>query len=315
MAQIPFKKKQNSSAGVFSKFKKGLSKTRDLLFTDVDELLSGRKKIDTDFLETLEEKMVMADLGMDITMELMENISKKAGSLSSVDELKTVLKQEMLSLLPQVSLEENKEKTITPRVIMVAGVNGTGKTTTLGKLAFKYTSQGKKVLIAAADTFRAAAIEQVDFWAQKANASLVKHREGADPAAVAFDAVDASLARKMDIVLIDTAGRLHTQKNLMEELKKIKRSCQKRLPGAPHDVLLTIDATTGQNALSQTDLFHEAIGVTALALTKLDGTAKGGIVVSIARNTNIPIQYIGVGEDIEDLESFDAELFIDALFG
>lgn len=300
---------------MFSKLKKGLSKTRDLLLTDVDELFSGRKKIDEDFFETLEEKMVMSDLGMDITMELMENISKKAGSLSSAEALKAVLKQEMLALLPQVSLQENCEKTIKPRVIMVAGVNGTGKTTTLGKLAFKYTSQGKKVLIAAADTFRAAAIEQVEIWAQKANASLVKHREGADPAAVAFDAVEASIARKMDIVLIDTAGRLHTQKNLMEELKKIKRSCQKRLPGAPHDVLLTIDATTGQNALSQTALFHEAIGVTALALTKLDGTAKGGIVVSIARNTNIPIQYIGVGEGIEDLESFNAELFIDALFG
>ncbi|MFO7883693.1 MAG: signal recognition particle-docking protein FtsY [Desulfobacteraceae bacterium] len=315
MAQTPFNKKHNSSVGVFSKLKKGLSKTRDLLLTDVDELFSGRKKIDEDFFETLEEKMVMSDLGMDITMELMENISKKAGSLSSAEALKAVLKQEMLALLPQVSLQENCEKTIKPRVIMVAGVNGTGKTTTLGKLAFKYTSQGKKVLIAAADTFRAAAIEQVEIWAQKANASLVKHREGADPAAVAFDAVEASIARKMDIVLIDTAGRLHTQKNLMEELKKIKRSCQKRLPGAPHDVLLTIDATTGQNALSQTALFHEAIGVTALALTKLDGTAKGGIVVSIARNTNIPIQYIGVGEGIEDLESFNAELFIDALFG
>ncbi len=197
---------------------------------------------------------------------------------------------------------------------MVVGVNGTGKTTTLGKLALKYVSQGKKVLIAAADTFRAAGIEQVEIWAKRANASIVKHKAGADPAAVAFDGVEAGIARGMDIVLIDTAGRLHTQKNLMEELKKIKRSVSKRLPGAPHEVLMVLDATTGQNALSQANIFHEAVEITALALTKLDGTAKGGIVAAVAKNMNVPLKYIGVGEGIDDLQDFDPELFINALF-
>jgi fused signal recognition particle receptor len=197
---------------------------------------------------------------------------------------------------------------------MVVGVNGTGKTTTLGKLAMKFTSQGKKVLIAAADTFRAAAIEQVEIWASRSSASIVKHKEGADPAAVAYDSVEAALARDIDIVLIDTAGRLHTQKNLMEELKKIKRSIDKKMPGAPHEVLMVLDATTGQNAISQANLFNEAVNITQIALTKLDGTAKGGIVAAIASTMKLPIKYIGVGEQIDDLQTFDPTLFINALF-
>jgi len=303
-----------NNGNVFSKLKKGLSKTREILFTDINRLFTAGRTIDEDLLEELEEILVMSDLGIGITMDIMESISKQAKKLSSADELKLVLKEKLRSLFP-VQMETPEQSVIAkPRVIMVVGVNGTGKTTTLGKLAMKYSSQGKKVLIAAADTFRAAAIEQVEIWAQRAGVSIVKHREGADPAAVAYDGVEASIARGIDILLIDTAGRLHTQKNLMEELKKIKRSIGKRYPGAPHEVLMVLDATTGQNALSQAQLFNDAVEITALALTKLDGTAKGGIVVSIANSMNLPLKFIGVGEGIEDLQDFDAELFINALF-
>jgi fused signal recognition particle receptor len=197
---------------------------------------------------------------------------------------------------------------------MIVGVNGTGKTTTIGKLAARATASGKKVLIGAADTFRAAAIEQMTIWAERANADIVKHREMADPAAVAFDAVEAAQARGADLVLIDTAGRLHTKVNLMEELKKIKRTISKKIPDAPHEILLILDATTGQNALSQAELFNDALGVTGLALTKLDGTAKGGIVISICNALKIPLKYIGIGEKVEDLQKFDAAEFVDALF-
>ena len=197
---------------------------------------------------------------------------------------------------------------------MVVGVNGVGKTTTIGKLAAKYAASGKKVLIAAADTFRAAAVEQLGIWAERAGADIVKHKENADPAAVAFDAVDAAVARDSDIVLIDTAGRLHTRVNLMEELKKIKRTISKRIPDAPHEILLILDATTGQNALSQANLFHDALGITGIALTKLDGTAKGGIVISICNALNVPLGYVGVGETIEDLQEFDPRQFVNALF-
>jgi fused signal recognition particle receptor len=197
---------------------------------------------------------------------------------------------------------------------MVVGVNGVGKTTTIGKLAAKSTGSGKKVLIAAADTFRAAAIEQLMIWSERARAEIVKHKEGADPAAVAYDALEAAEARSMDVVLVDTAGRLHTRVNLMEELKKMKRIISRKIPGAPHEILLVLDATTGQNALAQARIFHDALGVTALAVTKLDGTAKGGIVVSICDTLNIPLKYIGVGETIEDLQDFDPKQFVNALF-
>lgn len=308
----PEKKEQNT--GLFSKLKTGLSKTRQVLTTDINDLFVTSKAIDDALFEELEEVLVTSDLGIDITMEMMEKIQKKAKKLTTADQLKQVLKEELIGLFPK-DLETNKDTSITkPHIIMVVGVNGTGKTTTLGKLAMKFSSQGKKVLIAAADTFRAAAIEQVEIWANRSNASIVKHKEGADPAAVAYDSVEASLARDVDIVLIDTAGRLHTQKNLMEELKKIKRSINKKLPGAPHDVLMVLDATTGQNAISQANLFNEAVGLTQIALTKLDGTAKGGIVASIANSMKLPIKYIGVGEQIEDLQEFDSTLFINALF-
>ena len=312
-------KKNKPGTGIFSRLKSGLSKTRQVLTTDINELFVSSKAIDEDLFEELEELLITSDLGIEITMKMMESIKKKARKLSHADELKQVLKEELIRLFPDNSgsdhLHTTQGKPFTkPHVIMVVGVNGTGKTTTLGKLAMKFTSQGKKVLIAAADTFRAAAIEQVEIWANRANASIVKHKEGADPAAVAYDGVEASLARNIDIVLIDTAGRLHTQKNLMEELKKIKRSINKKLPGAPHEVLMVLDATTGQNAISQATLFNEAVGLTQIALTKLDGTAKGGIVAAIASTMKLPIKYIGVGEQIEDLQDFDSKLFINALF-
>ncbi|MBF0235038.1 MAG: signal recognition particle-docking protein FtsY [Desulfamplus sp.] len=328
---------------ILGKLKKGLSKTREILLTDVDELFSRERKIDAALLDELEEILVMSDLGIDITMDIMDKVRRKSGKLSSADELKSVFKNELKAMF--ISKEQGRADNeeiknhakfttfandssmpdtdspaslrtpfVKPLVIMVVGVNGTGKTTTLGKLALKYSSEGKKVLIAAADTFRAAAIEQLEIWAKRAGVGIVKHKAGADPAAVAFDGVEASIARGIDILLIDTAGRLHTQKNLMEELKKIKRSVSKRLPGAPHEILMVLDATTGQNALSQAKLFNDAVDITALALTKLDGTAKGGIVVAVAKSIDVPIKYIGVGEGIDDLQDFDAELFVNALF-
>ena len=300
--------------GIFNRLKKGLSKTREILLTDINELFSAEREIDDDLLEELEEVLVMSDLGMDVTMEIMDKISKKAKKLKTADELKSILKEELRALFPLTTDTQTGPEIVGPQVIMVVGVNGTGKTTTLGKLALKFSAQGKKVLIAAADTFRAAAIEQVEIWARRAGVKVVKHREGSDPAAVAFNAVEASIARGIDILLIDTAGRLHTQKNLMEELKKIQRSVGKRLAGAPHEVLMVLDATTGQNALSQAKLFNDAVGITALALTKLDGTAKGGVVASVARTMDVPLKYIGVGEGIEDLQDFDANLFVNALF-
>lgn len=307
----PEKKEQGT--GLFTKLKSGLSKTRQLLTTDINQLFVSGKGIDDTLFEELEEVLITSDLGMEVTLDMMGRIRKKAKSLSTADELKQVLKDELIALFPGSS-EPMAPPHRKPHVIMVVGVNGTGKTTTLGKLAMKFTSEGKKVLIAAADTFRAAAVEQLEIWAHRANADIVKHKEGADPAAVAYDCMEAAMARGVDIVLIDTAGRLHTQKNLMEELKKIKRSVQKKLPEAPHEVLMVLDATTGQNAISQARLFNEAVGLTQIALTKLDGTAKGGIVAAIAGNMKLPIRYIGVGEQIDDLQDFNPTLFINALF-
>lgn len=297
---------------LFSKLKKGLSKTRDILTTDITELFSKDKEIDDILLEELEELLITSDLGVENSMNIMKALSKAAKKLNTADELKLVLKQELIKLF-QNNNDADEYPESKPHVVMIVGVNGTGKTTTLGKIAMKHTLLGEKVLIGAADTFRAAAIEQLQIWADRASASFVKHKEGADPAAVAFDAVEAAKARGIDLVLIDTAGRLHTQKNLMEELKKIKRSVGKSLKGAPHEILMVLDATTGQNALSQAELFHEAVNLTSIAITKLDGTAKGGIVGAVASKLDIPVKYIGVGESIEDLQAFDAKHFIDAL--
>ena len=264
-------------------------------------------------MEELEELLITSDIGVRTAMDLIQSISKKSSEISGADQLKTVLKEKILAVL-------NSEKpappkiTTSPHVIMVIGVNGVGKTTTIGKLAAKFSASGKRVIIAAADTFRAAAIEQLGIWAQRAGAEFVKHQEKSDPAAVAYDGIQAALARGADVVIIDTAGRIHTRKNLMEELKKIKRTLSKILPEAPHEILLVLDATTGQNAISQAELFNDALDVTGIALTKLDGTAKGGIVVSICRMLEIPLKYIGIGEALEDLQEFDAVRFVNALF-
>jgi fused signal recognition particle receptor len=313
-AQAPVQEKPaiQEATGLISKLKSGLAKTRTVLNTDVTELFSSSKAINDDLFDELEERLVTSDLGIDITMDLMERIRKKSRGLSTGDQLRQVLKDELLTFFHEPDPPAPSRPK--PYVIMMVGVNGTGKTTTLGKLAMKYKAEGKKVLIAAADTFRAAAIEQVEIWARRAGADIVRHKEGADPAAVAYDAVEAAMARGVDVVLIDTAGRLHTQKNLMEELKKIKRSVDKKYKGAPHDVMMVIDATTGQNALSQTDIFNQAVGLTQMSVTKLDGTAKGGIVAAVSSTMKLPIAYIGVGEAIEDLQEFDAKCFIDALF-
>ena len=304
---------KKSGNGLFRRLKSGLTKTRDFLNTDIDKLFSGGRKLDDDFLEELEGHLITADMGVQTTLALMAGISKKASKIRDANELKAVLKEEILSLLPAQD-EQSPTAPVKPRVVMVVGVNGVGKTTTIGKLAARAHASGEKVLIAAADTFRAAAIEQLVIWADRAGADIVRHKDNSDPAAVAFDGITAAVSRGSDLVLVDTAGRLHTKVNLMEELKKIKRAIGKVRFDAPHEVLLVLDATTGQNALSQAKLFHEAIGVTGIALTKLDGTAKGGIVISICHSLGIPLKYIGVGESIEDLQDFDPVKFINALF-
>ncbi len=299
------------STGYFKRLRKRLSKTRKNLSGGLDRAFAGKKKLDDDALERLEELLITSDIGVHTTMELMERIAKeKVENVAGVLEL---LRDEIRSILTSHAPASQPLKS-RPRVILVVGVNGVGKTTTIGKIAASLKESGEKVLIAAADTFRAAAAEQLMIWAQKADADFIRHKDNADPAAVAFDAVAAAKARGCDTVLIDTAGRLHTKVNLMAELKKIKRAVAKQLPGAPHEILLVLDATTGQNALSQAKLFNDALEVTGLVLTKLDGTAKGGIVIGICGALNIPLQYIGIGENIDDLRPFNAEQFVDALF-
>ncbi len=296
--------------GYFQRLKERLSKTRKTFSGGFDKIFSHRQTIDEDLLEELEELLITSDIGVQTALTLVEKIA--SSKISDVNEIKSLLKAEILSILaPQTT--EADESVTSPRVIMVVGVNGTGKTTTIGKLAARAAQTGQKVLIGAADTFRAAAIDQLMIWADRAKADIVKHQEMADPAAVAYDTVEAAKARGADLVLIDTAGRLHTKINLMEELKKIKRAISKTIPDAPHEVLLILDATTGQNAISQAELFNDALGVTGLALTKLDGTAKGGIVISICNTLKIPLKYIGIGEQIDDLQKFDAAKFVDAL--
>ncbi len=303
----------DDTSGFFQRLKNGLTKTRKNLSSGLDRILTGSRQIDDDLLEEIEELLITSDIGVNTTMDLMERITEKASDLSDANQLKEALKNEMLSLIsshPPTSQTDSAK----PYVILVVGVNGVGKTTTIGKLASKFNQQGKKVLIGAADTFRAAAIEQLMIWAERANAEIIKHKENSDPAAVAYDTIEAAVARNADVVLIDTAGRLHTKINLMEELKKIKRTIAKKLPDAPHEILMVLDATTGQNALQQASLFNDAMDISTIALTKLDGTAKGGIVISICNTLKIPLKYIGVGEQITDLQEFDPKQFVDALF-
>jgi len=303
----------SGTGSYFKRLKERLSKTRKTLSGGLEKLFSGKNCIDDNLLEELEELLITSDIGVQTATGLIKSISQQASVISGHDQIKEFLKQELLVLLSNPTPGQQKSES-KPHVIMVVGVNGVGKTTTIGKLAAKYTAAGNKVLIAAADTFRAAAVEQLTIWAERAGAEIVKHRDNADPAAVAYDAIEAALARDMDVVIVDTAGRLHTKTNLMEELKKIKRSVSKKLPSAPNEILLVLDATTGQNALSQAKLFNEAIEITGIALTKLDGTAKGGIVISICNAYKLPLKYIGIGENIDDLQEFDPVSFVNALF-
>ncbi|MBC2717518.1 MAG: signal recognition particle-docking protein FtsY [Desulfobacteraceae bacterium] len=306
----PLTEKPVDAVGFLDRLKSGLSKTRQSLSKRFDSILSESRKINDDVLEEIEEVLITSDIGVPTTMKLMQRIEKNADKISNADEFKAQLKKEMLSL---VDIEPPKKTLENPHIIMVVGVNGVGKTTTIGKLAAKYSAQGKKVLLSASDTFRAAAVEQLEIWANRSNADIVKHRDKSDPAAVAFDSIEAAVARDIDVVIVDTAGRMHTKVNLMEELKKIKRSIGKKIPSAPHDTLLVLDATTGQNAVSQAKLFNEHIDITGIVLTKLDGTAKGGIVLCICNSLNVPIRYIGIGEGVDDLQKFDPKLFVDAL--
>ena len=299
--------------GFFDRLKESLTKTRKGLVEKVESIFTGRK-VDETTLEELEEILIMSDIGTTAASDIMSVIREKArkGEAKDTDSVKGLLKSEMTSILGDFQpLTVSGGK---PFVILAVGVNGVGKTTTIGKLASRFRSQGLSVLLAAGDTFRAAGIEQLEIWAKRADTQFVQHQKGSDPAAVAFDAVIAAKSREIDVVIIDTAGRLHTKTNLMEELKKVKRSIDKALPGAPAEVLLVVDATTGQNALRQAETFNETIGITGIALTKLDGTAKGGIVFAIKKGLGIPVRLIGVGEGIDDLRDFDPGEFVEALF-
>ena len=303
--------------GFIEKLKKGLTKTHQGFVEKIDRLFLGKKTIDQDVLDELETLLFEADLGVKTSTQLIEGVRQglKRGELKEPDKVKGFIKEEITRILhageKPLTIDFSRTK---PFVIMVVGVNGVGKTTTIGKIASQYASQRRKILIGAADTFRAAAVEQLEIWANRVWADFIKQSEGSDPAAVAFDSVKAAQSRGTDLVFIDTAGRLHTKVNLMEEMKKLKRIVGRECPGSPHEVLLVLDATTGQNAISQAKLFHEAIGVTGIALTKLDGTAKGGIIVGITEELQLPIRYVGVGEGIDDLKEFRASEFVEALF-
>ncbi len=299
--------------GFFDRLKEGLNKTRQGLVAQVETIFRGRA-VDEQTLEELEETLILSDLGAISASAIVSHLSEKSkrGEIKEAGSVREFLKKEMSSMLgtsqPLVVYGER------PFVILTVGVNGAGKTTTIGKLAYHFRNQGHSVLLAAGDTFRAAAIEQLEIWAKRTDSQLVKHQSGSDPSAVIYDAIEAAKSRKLDVVIIDTAGRLHTKSPLMEELKKVKRVCQKALPGSPHEILLVVDATNGQNALRQAEMFNNTLGVTGIALTKLDGTAKGGIIFSIKKEYNIPVRLIGVGEGIDDLQDFVPEDFVRALF-
>ena len=305
----------NAKKGFFDRLKSGLAKTRKLLLTDVDDIILGSKEIDQALFDELEEALIVADVGPTFTGELIASLKDRVRrkELASPEILRRVLRETMREIL----MKNETPFPIPPGeiyTIMVVGVNGTGKTTTIGKLAHQLKAEGHAVTLVAADTFRAAAIEQLEVWAKRVEVPLIRQAANADPAAVVYDAIRAAKSGRRGVVIIDTAGRLHTKVNLMEELKKMRRIMGRELPGAPHEVLLVLDATTGQNAIAQARMFKDEIGVTGLILTKLDGTAKGGVVVRIAKELNIPLRYIGVGEQLDDLRPFRAGEFIEALF-
>jgi fused signal recognition particle receptor len=300
---------------LLEKLKSGVQKTRAGLVSALEDAIQGKKEIDADLLDELEFTLISADIGVRTTAEILDRIRERVGrhQLGDAAEIKGLIREHLLEIL-EASERAPARVTVPPAVVLVIGVNGAGKTTTIGKLASRFKSEGRSVLLCAADTFRAAAIEQLEIWGERTGTQVIRQMAGSDPSAVLFDAVSAARARQVDYVIVDTAGRLQTKDNLMAELQKMSRTAKKVIPEAPHEVLLIIDATTGQNGLEQARKFTENSGVTGIVLTKLDGTAKGGIVVAIARELNLPIRYIGVGEKIDDLLPFDSEKFIESLF-
>lgn len=300
--------------GFFDKLKNGLTKTRESIAKQVNNVFSVFVKVDDELFENLEEALIMADIGVETSTYIIEKLRDNVKHKHITDG--NLVKEELKSIISEIlsALDTTVNTSTTPSVILVIGVNGVGKTTSIGKIASHYKSMGKKVLLAAADTFRAAAIDQLDIWAQRSGCDIIKHQENSDPAAVVFDACTAAKARGADILICDTAGRLHNKKNLMAELAKINRVIERELPDSARETLLVLDATTGQNAVSQAKLFSEASDITGIILTKLDGTAKGGIVISIAKEQNVPVKFVGVGEGIDDLQEFNSDDFAKAIF-
>ncbi len=303
--------------GLFDKLKQGLKKTHENIFNKIDKLVNAKSEIDDDFLDNLEEILLSSDVGVYTTEKIIENIKKrvKEEKYERTDQLKSILRDELKKVFITGS-DENKKPFLVekkPYVIIVVGVNGVGKTTSIGKMAYNYKNAGYSVLIGAADTFRAAANEQLETWAKRSGTEIIQSAQGSDPSSVVYNTIQSGIAKNYDVIIIDTAGRLHTKVNLMEELSKIRRVIQKQLPEAPHEVLLVLDATTGQNGMVQAKEFSHSIPLTGLVLTKLDGTAKGGIVLKISSEMKIPVKYIGVGEQIDDLQVFDKENFVKAL--
>jgi len=305
---------QTATLSPMERLRKGLARTSSSLVGRIDTLLRGEAVIDAELLEELEEILITADVGVQTTTAIVAALEQRLDrdELKDGAGLRRALQEEVRIRLHGGTLEPASDGA--PFVVMVVGVNGVGKTTTIGKLAYQWQNQGRKVLLGAGDTFRAAAADQLEIWAERAGVGVIRHDEGGDPGAVAFDAARAAVARKADVLILDTAGRLHTKSNLMEELKKVRRILEREIPGAPHAVLLVLDATTGQNAVNQARQFNEAVTVTAVALTKLDGTAKGGVVAALGGELGLPVCYIGVGEQVEDLRPFDADEFVEALF-
>lgn len=300
--------------GFFDKLKNGLTKTRESIAKQVNNVFSVFVKVDDELFENLEEALIMADIGVETSTYIIEKLRDNVKHKHITDG--NLVKEELKSIISEIlsALDTTVNTSTTPSVILVIGVNGVGKTTSIGKIASHYKSMGKKVLLAAADTFRAAAIDQLDIWAQRSGCDIIKHQENSDPAAVVFDACTAAKARGADILICDTAGRLHNKKNLMAELAKINRVIERELPDSARETLIVLDATTGQNAVSQAKLFSEAADITGIILTKLDGTAKGGIVISIAKEQNVPVKFVGVGEGIDDLQEFNSDDFAKAIF-
>lgn len=313
-------KEEVKKVDFFTKLKNGLSKTRQGVIDKIDNMLKSYGKIDDDLFDDLEEILITADVGVNTTMEIIDNLKEKTreNKITEANDIREILKEEVENILKSVEdseVDRNLNIEPSPAIILVVGVNGAGKTTTIGKMAWNLKQEGKEVLVAAGDTFRAAAIEQLEEWTNRANVDLVAHQEGSDPAAVIYDGIQAAKARKSDVLICDTAGRLHNKKNLMNELEKIFRVVEREYPEAKKEVLLVVDATTGQNAILQAKVFKEACDITGVVLTKLDGTAKGGVVIALQSELNVPVKLIGIGEGIEDLQPFHTENFIKALIG